>query len=164
MADFVSVVDSDSSGGISVINESTPVGSIVMWGKGDIPDGWLELNGQSTSGYPEIANIYGGYLPDFRGLFVRGLDNGRGLDSEPSRTILSTQEDAIRNITGHFTVDGRWNDISGAFAKASGGGEAFASGAGYLMNKVTFDVSRQVPTANENRVKNISVMYIIKAE
>nr|UKE85759.1 phage tail protein [Pectobacterium sp. PL152] len=46
------------------------------------PDGWLELNGQlfNPSGNPILASLYpSGQVPDFRGYFPRGWDNGAGL-------------------------------------------------------------------------------------
>lgn len=143
--------------------KAVPVGTIIMWGSTTIPDGWLELNGQSTSGYPLLAALYGSRVPDFRGQFVRAWDHGKGVDS--GRSLLSNQSDAIRNIKG-----------SAGFG-ATGGGSGYASGAftqsyyrfserggnrnGTMLN---FDASRVVPTANENRPKNISVMYLIKAK
>ncbi|WP_245394264.1 phage tail protein [Pectobacterium parvum] len=46
------------------------------------PEGWLELNGQlfNPSGNPILASLYpSGQVPDFRGYFPRGWDNGAGL-------------------------------------------------------------------------------------
>ena len=51
---------------------TTPVGSIVMWYSTTIPTGWMECNGQSTSGYTELEAIVGGTVPDFRGRFPLG--------------------------------------------------------------------------------------------
>lgn len=39
-----------------------------------------------------------GILPDLRGEFIRGWDDGLGVDA--GREILSIQGDAIRNISG----------------------------------------------------------------
>nr|UKE82729.1 phage tail protein [Pectobacterium sp. PL152] len=71
-----------------------------MWGTPVPPDGWLELNGQlfNPSGNPILASLYpSGQVPDFRGYFPRGWDNGAGIDPD-NRAILSVQGDAIRNI------------------------------------------------------------------
>jgi microcystin-dependent protein len=51
---------------------TTPVGSIVMWYSTVIPTGWMECNGQSTSGYTELAAIVGGTVPNFNGRFPLG--------------------------------------------------------------------------------------------
>lgn len=58
----------------------------------EVPLGCLAFNGQafSTSTYPELAKKYSsGRLPDLRGEFIRGWDNGRGVDI--GRGILSAQ-------------------------------------------------------------------------
>ena len=62
-----------------------------------------EVNGAAFSAeeYPELAKAYPtNKLPDLRGEFIRGWDDGRGMDS--GRAILSAQGDAIRNIYGEF--------------------------------------------------------------
>ena len=51
---------------------TTPVGSIVMWYSTAIPTGWMECNGQSTSGYTELAAIVGATVPNFNGRFPLG--------------------------------------------------------------------------------------------
>ena len=48
-------------------------GAIMMWGNLTIPPGYLECNGQSTVGYPNL--ILAGYtlnVPDLRDKFIRG--------------------------------------------------------------------------------------------
>ncbi|HFI7337434.1 TPA: phage tail protein, partial [Escherichia coli] len=80
-----------------------PVGVPVPWPSATPPAGWLKCNGApfTTSQYPKLATVYpSGVLPDLRGEFLRGWDDGRGIDVE--RAILSSQGDAIRNITGKF--------------------------------------------------------------
>ena len=60
------------------------------------PTGWLAMNGQviNATKYPILASIYGANLPDLRGMFIRGWDNGKGIDSD--RALLSNQT-AIKN-------------------------------------------------------------------
>ncbi|MBI6549166.1 phage tail protein [Xenorhabdus lircayensis] len=69
-----------------------PVGVPVPWPTENPPEGWLICNGDSfdRAKYPKLALAYpSGELPDLRGEFIRGLDNGRGID--PKRTLLSEQ-------------------------------------------------------------------------
>ncbi len=65
-----------------------------------VPENWLAFHGQAfnKSAYPELAKKYpSGRLPDLRGEFIRGWDNGRGVDSH--RQLLSWQEDRFKT---HF--------------------------------------------------------------
>ncbi|MBD2794317.1 tail fiber protein [Xenorhabdus sp. 5] len=73
-----------------------PVGVPVPWPTETAPEGWLICNGEPFDKfkYPKLAIAYpSGILPDLRGEFIRGLDNGRGAD--PSREILTHQEGTI---------------------------------------------------------------------
>ena len=59
-----------------------------------VPTGCLAMNGQrfDTRRYPKLAQKYpSGQLPDMRGEFIRGWDNGRGVDA--GRGLLSWQND-----------------------------------------------------------------------
>ncbi|EOF6596769.1 phage tail protein, partial [Salmonella enterica] len=80
-----------------------PVGVPVPWPSATPPTGWLKCNGAAFSAeeYPELAKAYPtNKLPDLRGEFIRGWDDGRGMDT--GRAILSAQGDTIRNIYGEF--------------------------------------------------------------
>ncbi|AWK84461.1 hypothetical protein [Photobacterium damselae] len=77
--------------------------------------------------------------------------------------FLETQGDAQRNITGEFSSRGMPNTDYGVLVGATGVFKYEKSVAawdsvaqsveGYYINKVTFDASRSVPTAQENRMK-----------
>ena len=122
-------------------------------------------------------------LPDCRGILFRGYDHGAGNDPDAaSRTaanpggvtgdeVGSYQSDAIRNITGYFenTIHTTPSEQllkyhNGVFyyntPKYLPG--IYHSNYGTLNARTNFDASRQVPTAGDNRPKNISVMIIIK--
>ena len=168
-ANYVSLVDSESAGGVLVVKESSPVGAIMMWGTSTPPSGWIELNGQSTSGYSELANLYGSTVPDLRGEFVRGWSGSSAVDS--GRGLLSNQSWSIENITGQFGIarghDGRNLSYGhgGAVYKGSHIGGNSAEGtntSGAYLNM--FDASRVVKTSNETRPRNVALMYIVKAE
>ena len=74
-----------------------PTGSIIMWGTSTLPAGYIECNGQSTSGYSALAALYGSNVPDLRGEFIRGWDNGRGIDT--GRSILTAQSGEFESHT-----------------------------------------------------------------
>lgn len=74
------------------IDKYIPVGFPLPWPQATPPDGWLKCNGAAFDKvkYPKLATAYpSGALPDLRGEFVRGWDDGRGVDS--SRVLLSAQ-------------------------------------------------------------------------
>ena len=160
-----------------------PVGVPVPWPLETPPTGWLKCNGAAFSSekYPKLAKAYPtNKLPDLRGEFIRGWDDGRGVDA--GRTILSAQGDAIRNIYGEFkTVNTEnysiWESV-GSFKGAvvplnpSTNNSYFSlirsmvtertDGAVY-PKVISLDASKIVPTANENRPRNIAFNYIVRA-
>ncbi|EQB0593035.1 phage tail protein [Escherichia coli] len=155
-----------------------PVGVPVPWPSATPPTGWLKCNGAAFSAeeYPELAKVYPtNKLPDLRGEFIRGWDDGRGIDT--NRSLLSSQGDTIRNITGFInevkgTIDTatfRLQTGTGAFALASQAMRNIYNNLGTYETKNTpytgfsFDASRVVPTASENRPRNIAFNYIVRA-
>ncbi|EEZ2048237.1 integrase [Escherichia coli] len=73
-----------------------PVGVPVPWPSPTPPTGWLKCNGAAFSAeeYPELAKAYPtNKLPDLRGEFIRGWDDGRGVDA--GRALLSLQDDSF---------------------------------------------------------------------
>ncbi|MEQ9902583.1 phage tail protein [Pectobacterium aroidearum] len=141
------------------------------------PTGWLKCNGQQfdTAQFPVLASRYpSGFLPDLRGEFVRGWDDGRGADA--GRALLSAQSDAIRNITGSmfYGYDADGGAVTGYDSGALRYGTVIANDSqrGYTWGQdagaahwysTTFDASRVVPTASENRPRNIAFNYIVRA-
>ncbi|WP_241168671.1 phage tail protein, partial [Escherichia coli] len=145
-----------------------PVGVPVPWPSPTPPTGWLKCNGAafSAEGYPELAKAYPtNKLPDLRGEFIRGWDDGRGVDA--GRQLLSSQGDAIRNIEG-FADGGigmSFDAIRGAFYDAGTRSATMANNTTAIgkTDDLGFDASRVVPTANENRPRNIAFNYIVRA-
>ncbi|EBS3431424.1 phage tail protein [Salmonella enterica subsp. enterica serovar Indiana] len=160
-----------------------PVGVPVPWPSATPPTGWLKCNGAAFSAeeYPELAKAYPtNKLPDLRGEFIRGWDDGRGMDT--GRAILSAQGDAIRNIYGEFkTVNTEnysiWESV-GSFKGAvvplnpSTNNSYFSLIRSMVIERtdgavypkvIGLDASRIVPTANENRPRNIAFNYIVRA-
>lgn len=139
----------------------------IAYPKSTPPSGYLAMMGQAISQvtYPKLYALYGANLPDMRAYTIRGLDNGRGIDLD--RVVLTEQGDAIRNIEGILDALGPKTaqmilQPSGAF-KSLGTAIGNAGGVAATMVKTGFDASLVVPTASENRVKNIAFLYIVKA-
>lgn len=155
-----------------------PLGTIMHFAADTPPSGWLVCNGTAvTTLYPDLRQFLldagspygtsGGNprLPDLRGEFVRGWDGGRGVD--PGRVFGSAQGDAIRNITGTFDAGGRLGPkggtgFAGAFAVEPGATSSHGNAAND-SRVISFDVSRVVPTAAENRPRNIALLPCIRA-
>ncbi|WP_435300688.1 phage tail protein [Escherichia coli] len=145
-----------------------PVGVPVPWPSATPPTGWLKCNGAAFSAeeYPELAKVYPtNKLPDLRGEFIRGWDDGRGVDA--GRQLLSSQGDAIRNIEG-FADGGigmSFDAIRGAFYDAGTRSARMPNNTTTIdkTDDLRFDASRVVPTANENRPRNIAFNYIVRA-
>lgn len=133
---------------------------------------WLECNGQSTSGYEELAAIYGANVPDYRGIFLRGYGSSTsvhfGTIIHQSSELNQIQGDSIRNITGN---------ISGEMQKAYGVNGCFSyisiwndkdwsiqSGSYPKIKGFYFNAANVVPTSNEVRPINKAVIYLIKAK
>lgn len=75
------------------------VGIPIPYPLSTVPTGCLAMNGQrfDTRRYPKLAQKYpSGQLPDMRGEFIRGWDNGRGVDG--NRALLSDQKPSIMAI------------------------------------------------------------------
>ena len=156
-----------------------PVGSMVAFPAYKIPPGFLEINGGEwpIAQYPDLAAFLGaafnkgtetaGYfrLPESRGEFLRGWDNGRGVD--PGRGIGSNQLDAYQ---GHwhdywYTDGGRTTGSSltdGLNTTATikdTRGTTFAR----VRDSSTDGVNGTPRTAPETRPRNLAVMWCIKA-
>lgn len=74
------------------IDKYIPVGFPLPWPQATPPSGWLKCNGAAfdKAKYPKLAVAYpSGNLPDLRAEFIRGWDDGRGVDA--GRILLSQQ-------------------------------------------------------------------------
>ena len=85
-----------------------PAGQVSHFAMATAPAGWLKANGALVDRvtyarlFTAIGTLYGAgdgsttfQLPDLRGQFIRGLDNGAGVD--PVRVMGSKQEDAFES-------------------------------------------------------------------
>jgi len=164
-------------------NEFMAGESIMFSGPADkIPAGYLIEDGSAVGRvayatlFAAIGTTYGAgdgattfNLPDSRGEFWRGLDLGRGVDV--GRVLGADQGDAIRNITASATASNTWGlirssaMISGAFKVAAATAVDDLMGGGALDTlgrALEFDASLVVPTANENRPRNLPKIPLIK--
>lgn len=162
------------------------IGVVLPFAMKEPPAGFLVCNGALVSRiiyadlFAVIGTLYGAgdgsttfRLPDARGEFLRGWDNGRGIDS--GRSFGSTQSDAIRNIKGTLlarrpdsaTADAQYIDegddvlITRTNVSSTLGSLAFKTGNFPGASSIVFDASKVVPTAAENRPHNLAIQYCI---
>lgn len=158
---------------LGLSDQLIPVGVPLPWPEAVAPAGWLSCNGAAFDKvkYPKLAQAYpSGKLPDLRGEFIRGWDNGRGVDQ--GRPVLSWQGDAfqghkrdLKRVSGasDAILHGVINFASGVTpnvgtASAEGKGDAWVT-----ANYIT-DGSYGTPrVAAETRPRNISFNYIVRA-
>ena len=107
-----------ANGGVTSVNgqsgavtvQGVPAGAVMHFAMATPPSGWLNANGALVSRttyaalFAAIGTTFGAgdgsttfALPDLRGEFLRGWDNGRGVDA--SRVFGSTQSDAFASHT-----------------------------------------------------------------
>lgn len=123
-------------------------------------DDWT--NNRKGSFYKESNTVF--RVPDLRNFFIRAWDGPTG----PTRVIGSVQGDAIRNITftGSWHLMGQTTNGSTTGALYSLNQQGTANSGGTVFSApmgLGFDASRVVPTANENRPRNIVFPFIMKA-
>ncbi|MHB2246466.1 phage tail-collar fiber domain-containing protein [Pseudomonas fitomaticsae] len=155
-----------------------PVGSIVAFPVDTPPPGFLELDNsvKSSATYPDLSAYLGGKfnkgdegvgnfrLPEARGEFLRGWDHGRGVDA--GRGLGTAQLDAMQRLTGAIAAadaTGLAQALNGVYAGSKSGVSKGVTAAVDAYTNVNFDNARQARTADENRPRNVAVMWCIKA-
>lgn len=136
---------------------------------------WVLADGRNVAG-SKWSQITGtAFIPDMRGMFLRGKNNGRDdefANPDGEVPLASLLNDGIRNIEGQFYSGDNQNNtgnsfhaVEGVFYGLSPGDVYYPDYNGGIRNNfggIAFDASRVVPTALDNRPKNITVNYFIK--
>lgn len=161
-----------------------PSGALQYFAMDTAPDGWLKANGAevSRSTYSDLFSAIGTTfgagdgsttfeLPDLRGEFLRGWDDGRGVDS--GRSFGSAQLDQMQRITGGFEgsrlFEFQPNVLAGAFVSRSTAGRQRSAGSGSSTKQgFNFDSSESpdartsTSTDGETRARNVALLACIK--
>lgn len=155
-----------------------PVGVPVPWPSATPPTGWLKCNGApfSAEEYPKLAKAYPKLkLPDLRGEFIRGWDDGRGVDS--ARLLLSSQAASIlehnhemHGWTGYTLTAGdvysASSSIFGVQLSLGDGGLLYSwkDGSGTTNDSKRMDRTDHVSSgAGDGSPRNIAFNYIVRA-
>lgn len=133
----------------STVNAGNFVGAVQFFAMDSPPDGWLKANGAEVSRatysdlFAAIGTTFGSGdgsttfdLPDLRGEFLRGWDDGRGVDS--GRSFGSAQSDANKQHKHNFNL-ADWKEDSGESDNFNVGESDAPTGGpriGFTVNKV----------------------------
>ena len=196
----------DTNGNLSFETiAGVPVATVFCRAASVVPSGYLECNGAeiSRTTYSALFGIIGVQygagngsstfnLPDLRGEFIRGFDNGRGIDS--GRSMASTQ--GSQNLSHNhsysnnsITVSGanhahnirklELNNNNGSVDITLGSGQSYNVGysasdsglvsagnavknSGNLSMSGTVGITINNAGGTESRPRNVAMMYIIK--
>ena len=164
--------------------QGVDTGTIAAFGVTSAPSGWLKCNGQviTTANYADLYAVIGSTfnqggevagefrVPDLRGLWVRGLDDGRGKDS--GRTLGPTaQNDGIPRMRGRFSDNHgnsrmSVNSVSGFTNPFVGNGSSSwrtsieAVSGNYA--RIELDSARVITATGDVQVENVALLYCIK--
>ncbi|WP_238281905.1 tail fiber protein [Yersinia wautersii] len=151
---------------IQIGNDVAPVGIPMPWPAHIPPSGWLKCNGATfnKAQFPQLASVYTrGVLPDLRGEFIRGWDDGKLAD--PGRGLLSFQEGTV--VGGYDDND--TGDISSIGLYSSGFGDQLTNTQWVSINGkrwITAGVSSiryEWYAYLSTRPRNIAFNYIVRA-
>ncbi len=158
-----------------------PVGVPVPWPSATPPTGWLKCNGAAFSAeeYPELAKAYPtNKLPDLRGEFIRGWDDGRGVDNGRGLLTLQGRCDRVSVIT---TIgESGLHELTTRLCESLYIGTTILKQITPLSFQPLISIITQFPTrllseggvvaattkpagANETRPRNVAFNYIVRA-
>jgi microcystin-dependent protein len=164
--------------------DGTPIGSVFWFSASAAPLGYLECNGQvvSKSSFNQLWAIIGNtftpvpsasffQIPDLRGEFIRGWDDGKGTDT--GRTFGSLQLDAIQSHNHYLPTgsdtgastwtlpDNAWIQRAINYMPANGYNATTYPNSDYGYNPT--DVGSVGRFSIETRPRNVALIPCIKA-
>lgn len=148
------------------VNARLPASAVVYFPRTTAPSGWLKANGAAVSrtAYADLFSAIGTTfgagdgvntfnLPDLRGEFVRGFDDGRGVDA--GRAMGSFQNFAVQKHTHPYsrplrTTDNDRGSVSSLYSIDN------------VENVQTGDPVSTGGVADETRPRNVALLACIK--
>lgn len=156
----ITALSIDANGIITAPSLVAP-GAVMAFAMSTSPAGWLKCNGAAVSRttyaalFTAIGTTYGAgdgsttfNLPDLRGEFVRGWDDGRGVDS--GRALGSAQSHQMQSHTHTYTGGAVGGLGYNTGSSANGTGTSNTGSAGGTSN------------GSETRPRNVALLYCIK--
>jgi len=169
----------DGTSGITspAVNAGNIVGQVCFFGMTTAPSGFLKCNGAAVSRttyadlFSAIGTTYGAgdgsttfALPDMRGEFARGWDDGRGVDT--GRAFGSAQDDAMQghrhDFRGGTGTSGDNSLTTVGITTAVTYRTATNSANSGVQNPITDGTNGTPRTASETRSRNVALLACIK--
>ena len=165
-----------------VTADPVPSGAVMNFAMPTAPDGWLEADGSEVSRtefsalFNAIGTVWGEgdgsttfNLPDARGEFMRGWDNGRGIDSGRAFGSSQADENKAHNHSGEIgSVGNHSHSVTAARENRQWRGDGFtiagvnetfnSGGGGSHSHSLSIDNAG----GNESRPRNIAILTCIK--
>lgn len=146
-------IHSGKAGEFATLDRDIPPGLMLPWPTENPPAGWFLCNGAGfdRNTYPRLGGVLtNGVLPDLRGVFLRGKDNGRGIN--PNRLLgdIEWSQAPASAIGG-----GDWGNYAGRDT-----GHTATTG---TDNSGNYRVMQESEQQRETRPTNVSVNYIVRA-
>lgn len=146
-----------------LLAQRTPPGAIQQFAMATVPTGWLKCNGQvvSRTGYAALFAAIGTTwgigdgsttfgVPDLRGEFLRGWDDGRGVDA--GRAFGSSQVDMLKSH-----VHGVRTDDGDGFNPSNPAGQVRGTDRGLVVT-----VNSDATGGAETRPRNVAIQWCIR--
>ena len=158
----------------TLVGNTSLAGMVAYFAMNTAPSGWLKANGAAVSRttyaglFTAIGTTFGAgdgsttfNLPDMRGEFARGWDDGRGVDS--GRVFGSAQSDAFQGHWHGINVSSTVVGNNGGGGVGTGNLRADGVGTAAQARAVSTNGTDGTPrTAAETRPRNIALLACIK--
>lgn len=156
------LISGGGNGGSNTVIIGSEIGTVSAFAMPTAPEGWLVCDGSAISRtdyadlFATIGTVWGAgdeistfNLPDLRGEFVRGFDDGRGVDAGRVFGSAQTATGLNRMVTSNL-----WVNVQDADETYS-----WSTSTNYSGN----DYSNSNSTAYRFRPRNVAMTYAIKA-
>ncbi len=157
-----------------------PIGTVVAYAgpTNTIPEGWLPCDGRELHRKGEfeqlfdaIGTCWGGTatdkfnIPDLQGYFLRGVDDGAGIDPDAAKRTDNAGNKVLGHVVGSYQPDALKSHyhmlpLHGHENVQTGGGSLVQN----FQQQDSSDTELSIPKAAETRPKNAAVYWIIRAK